>query len=199
MARGDRAAEPCCARLRVHPAQFGAAGGTRAVCISPLLPGRLFPALRSISELPVQAGSGQDTLQGSTCGPGVALPLSRLHSSLSVQFVTRNSCTERLVEQEAPLLRVPAGSWGTQRAAPRHGYCQGRAQVSPCQAQGTQLLFAGRTWPLLVPWLLPALPSPVAPWVAAEQGLVLLCPRPQHRFSPQPVPRTAPLAQSCCA
>ena len=52
------------------------------------LPGCLFPAPRSVSELPVQAGSSRDTLQGSAHGPGVALPVSGLHSSLSVQFLS---------------------------------------------------------------------------------------------------------------
>lgn len=48
----------------------------------------VFPALRCISELPMQAGSGCDMLWGRRHGTGVALPVSRLHSSLSVRFLS---------------------------------------------------------------------------------------------------------------
>lgn len=84
-----------------------------------------------------------DTLWAST---RVTVMVSRLNPchcvgqqtpSLPVRATSglRNPCTERLLEQGAPSLQVPAGSWGTQQGVPRHDYCQGTARQSlglPC-------------------------------------------------------------------
>lgn len=66
---------------------------------------------------------------------------------------------ERLLEQEAPVLQVPGGSWGTQQRVPRHSYCQGTATGSPVPGAGYSSLVVGQQDLLLIPYFFPCPPS----------------------------------------
>lgn len=120
----------------------------------------------------MQAGSSRSTLRGSTCGPGVAFPVSRVIPPPRCSF-----CRMKLWHREAvESLRASAGLWGTQRAAPGHGYRRGRAEVSPMPAG------RGHRW-------LPGFPCSLQRCgTAAERALTRQPP-------PQPVPRPARPAQ----
>ena len=126
-------------------------------------------------------------LQGSTHGPGVALPVRRLHSSLSVQFLSREVLAQR--------------GRSSKRHQQHHGDLAGSAwaQLLPRQSPGAPVpgtwlsWFAGTIGLLLVPRLFSVLPRPLAPRDAADQGPSCSV------LTLQPMPRTAPLAHSCCA
>lgn len=101
--------------------------------------------------------------------------------------VMRNSCMEGLVEQEAPSLRVPAGSWGTRRAAPGHGYCPGRAQVSPLPGVGYPAPMICGQDAAIVAFPCPSQPCHTTGCSRARSGPALSFPSTHSPRSPCPV------------
>lgn len=112
----------------------------------------------------MQAGSSQGVFRDSTQSWVLLAGQQTPFLPFGAVSVARNSCMERLVEQEAPQLLVRPNqsqtTTGTQQAVPKNLYCHGTAQLFPVLGSGHQLSwFASRMWLWLVPCLSSVAPS----------------------------------------